>query len=302
MIRTLTLLLAFLIGSGAPTVRLDARSMALSEAANESPGQSNKETVKPVAAISPGIPMDDDESEAELRLLILANQSRQEAGAPPLTLDAGLSRAALAHAMIMLEERRLSHQFPGEPSVPERLASSTELHLDQSGENVALDYDAERGHQHLMLSPPHRANLLNPAYNVIGLAVVRSGDRLYIVQDFGHALPSYSAEEVKERVAGALNQVRREAKLPDLPRHDLPNADDAACSMTQADALGTAPVQQLAERYTVLTYTTEHPESLPDGADHAIASRHVRSFSVGVCYGRTNVYPMGAYWIVLSLD
>jgi len=302
MARAFILLLAFLVSSGAPTVWLDARLMALSEAANESPSPSKNATVKPVAAISQGVPMDDHESEAELRLLILANQSRQEAGAPPLTLDAGLSRAALAHALIMLEERRLSHQFSGEPSVPERLASSTELHLDQSGENVALDYDAERGHQHLMLSPPHRANLLNPAYNLIGLAVVRSGDRLYIVQDFGHALPSYSAEEVEDRVAAALNQVRRDANLPDLPRHDLPNADAAACSMTQADQLGTSPVQQLAERYTVLAYTTEHPESLPDGADHAIASRNLRSFSIGLCYGRTDTYPMGAYWVLLSLD
>ncbi len=57
-----------------------------------------------------------------------------------------------------------------------------------------------------MLSPPHRANLLNPAYNVVGLGVVRSGDRLYIVQDFGHALPNYSAAEVKDRIAATVAQ------------------------------------------------------------------------------------------------
>jgi uncharacterized protein YkwD len=155
-----------------------------------------------------------------------------------------------------------------------------------------------------MLSPPHRANLLNPSYNVVGLGVVRSGDRLFIVQDFGHALPSYSPAEVKERIAAAMNQTRHQASQPDLARRDLPAdaADADACSMAQADKLGTAPVRQLAERATVLTYTSLHPETLPDGATHAVTSRTLHSFSIGACYGRTETYPTGVYWVVLSLE
>jgi uncharacterized protein YkwD len=294
--------LAFLVISGAPTVRPDARLMAATGPGDGPSPKSSTVTAKVVPATSPDIPFSDDESKAELQLLIMANQSRQEIGAPPLTLDAGLSRAALVHAHKMLDERQLSHQFPGETSLSVRLASTTGLQLDQAGENVALDYSAEGGHQHLMLSPPHRANLLNPAYNVVGLGVVRSGDRLYIVEDFGHALPSYSVDEVKERIAAEVNQQRRRAKMPDLPRHDLSNADNAACSMTQADKLGTSPIQQLAERYTVLSYNTLHPETLPVESEQAIASRNLRSFSVGVCYGRTETYPTGAYWVVLSLE
>ncbi len=180
---------------------------------------------------------------------MLANQARQQAGAPALTLDSGLSQAARVHAQAMVEARELSHQFKGEPSLPQRLAATTNLQLDQEGENVALDYDAQHGHEHLMLSPPHRANLLNPAYNVVGLGVVRSGDRLYIVQDFGHALPNYSAAEVKDRIATAVNRVRRQASQPELQRRDLLIADEAACSMAQADKLGTLPVKKLAERF-----------------------------------------------------
>jgi hypothetical protein len=153
-----------------------------------------------------------------------------------------------------------------------------------------------------MLSPPHRANLLNPSYNVVGLGVVRSGDRLYIVQDFGHALPNYSAAEVKERIAAAVNQRRHQARQHELPRRDLPVADDAACSMAQADKLGTSSVRKLAQRFTVLTYTSLHPETLPTGTSHAIASRNLHSFSIGACYGRTDTYPTGVYWVVLSLE
>jgi hypothetical protein len=137
---------------------------------------------------------------------------------------------------------------------------------------------------------------------VVGLGVVRSGDRLYIVQDFAHALPAYSTDEVKGRVAAALNQIRNQAARPTLPRRDLQNADRAACSMAEADKLATAPVRQLAQRYTVLTYTSLHPETLPPQASHALGSPNLRNFSVGACYARTSTYPTGAYWIVLTLN
>jgi hypothetical protein len=153
-----------------------------------------------------------------------------------------------------------------------------------------------------MLSPPHRANLLNPAYNVIGVGIVRSGDRLYIVQDFGHALPNFSATEVKDKIAATVIQQRHQANQPDLTRRDLPNADDAACSMAQADKLGTSAVHQLAQRYTVLSYTSQHPEALPAGAGQVLAGHTLRSFSVGMCYARTETYPTGVYWVLLSLD
>jgi uncharacterized protein YkwD len=271
-------------------------------AASSPAGQpAQKATLKTASATTPDIPFN-YETQSEQQLLALANESRKQAGAPPLALDSGLSQAARIHAQTMLEAQQLSHQFEGEPTLPQRLASATTLQLDREGENVAFDYDAEQGHQHLMLSPPHRANLLNPAFNVVGLGVVRSGDRLYIVQDFGHALPTYSVDEVKSRIADSVHQVRREAGLSGLPRRDLRNADDAACSMAQADKLGTAAVRKIAEQATVVTYTSLSPETLPDGSAHAISSRNLRSFSVGACYGRTATYPTGVYWIVMSLE
>jgi uncharacterized protein YkwD len=266
-------------------------------------GQSTQKTsLKPVAAKAPDIPFHEYEIQVEEQLLVLANGARKQAGAQPLTLDRGLSQAARTHALAMLQARQLSHQFDGEPSLAVRLAATTALQLDQEGENLVLAYDAEHGHEHLMLSPPHRANLLNPAYNVVGLGVVRSGDRLYIVQDFGHALPNYSTAQVKERIAAAVNQSRHQAGQSELARRDLLTADDAACSMAHADKLGTAPVHKLAERSTVLTYTSLHPETLPNGTSHALLSPTLHTFSIGTCYSRTDTYPTGVYWIVLSLE
>jgi uncharacterized protein YkwD len=299
MRRVRPLLSTLLLAAGATVLLCGTRIVAQSGASSV---PSKSATLKTVASTAPDIPFDTDEFQAEQRLLQLANESRLHAGLGRLDLDAGLSKAARDHALTMLEARKLSHQFRGEPALAERLASATDLWLDREGENVALDYSADGGHKHLMLSPPHRANLLNPSYNVVGLGVVRSGDRLYIVQDFGHALPNYSVVQVKAKITAAVQQKRLKAGRRELSRRDLPNADDAACSMARADRLGTPPVRELAERFTVLTYTSYHPETLPQQAFHAIASPHLRSFSIGTCSARTSTYPTGVYWVVLTLD
>lgn len=266
------------------------------------PATRRQATLKTASAASPDIPFVEFDPQGEQQLLVLANQARAQAGAPRLTIDAGMSRAARTHAEAMLAAHELSHQFAGEPSLTQRLAATTKTQLDQEGENVAFDIDAADAHRHLMLSPPHRANLLNPDYNVIGLGVARGGDRFYIVQDFGHALPNYSSAEVKDRVVVAVAEARREAGQPNLARQDLPAVDAAACSMAQADKLGTSPTHQLAQRYAVLTYTSLHPETLPDNASHLISSHNLRSFAVGTCYARTAAYPTGVYWVVVALD
>jgi uncharacterized protein YkwD len=305
MSRTLTPWRTLLLG--ASTILAAFAAMATTAAAEP---QERPTALKPVDAIAPDIPFGEHfaerfteyEVQVEARLLDLANLARAEAGAGPLTLDSGLSQAARVHAQAMLEARQLSHRFEGELSVPQRLAARTHLQLDQEAENVAFDFSADGGHEHLMLSPPHRANLLNPAYNVVGLGVVRSGNRLYIVQDFGHALPNYSLAEVQERIATAVNQMRRQANRTDLLHLEIPDADDDACSMARSDKLGTSAVYHLAERYTVLTFTTLHPDLLPADATRAITSPNLRGVSIGVCYARTDTYPTGIYWVVLSLD
>ena len=311
MLRTPMFVLAFMLGA----LLIGAQPAFLRDpASNSSPANPQQSTqqptqqplLKPVSATAADIPFStanaNDEIQTAQQLLQLANQDRAQFHAPPLTLDSGLSQAARIHAQAMFDQRQLSHQFTGEPSLPQRLAAATKLQLDQEGENVALDYDATGAEHHLMQSPPHRANLLNPAYNVIGLGIVRSGDRLYLVQDFGHALPNYSPAEVKDQIATAVAQLRRQSGQPALARRDLPIADAAACSMAQADQLGTAPVHQLAQGYTVLTFTSLHLETLPNQATQAIAKPNQRSFSIGECYAKTTTYPTGVYWLVLSLD
>ena len=107
---------------------------------------------------------------------------------------------------------------------------------------------------------------------------------------------------MKERIAATVAQERHQANQPDLARRDLDTADDVACSMAKAGKLGTPSVRQLAQHYTVFSYTSLHPETLPATAGHALANHNLQSFSVGTCYARTETYPTGVYWVVLALE
>jgi uncharacterized protein YkwD len=130
------------------------------------------------------------DSQAERQLLDLANQALAEAGLAPLQIDEGLMRAARKHSALMASQKQLSHDLPGEPGLPQRLAATSTLQFSAEGENVGVGPSVSELHRGFMRSPHHRDNLLNPDYNVAGFAVVRNGNMIYVTEDFGHGLPS----------------------------------------------------------------------------------------------------------------
>ena len=236
-----------------------------------------------------------EDHEAEQQLLELANQARQQAGVAALQEDAGLTQAALEHAQAMANQQQLSHQFSGEPSLTDRLAIDTNLHLDRAGENVAYAATVERVQAVLMASPPHRENLLNDGYNVVGIGVLRVGETLYVTQDFGHGMAAYSAQTSADIVADRVNRLRGQNGLSLMQRIDADAVQSAACAMANSESLS-APAPKASY---IIRYTTMQPETLPVSAGKAVADRYLRAYSVGSCYARTRAYPNGVYWMVL---
>jgi len=235
------------------------------------------------------------EADAENQLFALANQVRAEAGVPALQRDEGLTQAAREHAAAMATQQQLSHQFSGEASVQQRLTAATPLHIDRAGENVAYAATADQAHDNLMHSPPHRENLLNPAYNVAGFGVVRSGDSLYVVQDFGRGSQISSSQQAENMVSESVVRMRDKSGRAPLQRLDGSGVRAVTCSMAQADSLN---VSSNPGQY-FLRYTSMQPETLPASADKTIADRGLRAFAVGACYARTASYPGGVYWIAV---
>jgi uncharacterized protein YkwD len=234
--------------------------------------------------------------DAEHQLLDMANRERAHAGLPPLKMDEGLVRAARLHAAEMALKKQLSHQFSGEPALVDRISVTSTLHLSRAGENVAMATTVDDAHQALMSSPPHRDNLLRANFNVAGFGVFRSGNRLYVAQDFGSSLETYSVQQAQGLVAASVEQLRAQARMPKLQRVENRSTQSSACAMAQSDSLsGAAPPPGAY----MLRYTSMRPEKLPSNISKVIAQRGLHTYSAGACYARTQKYPNGAYWVVL---
>lgn len=108
------------------------------------------------------------------------NNYRSLAGAPALTLDARLTKAAQAHADDMAARGYFSHTSLDGRSPGQRITAAGYAWRTY-GENIAMGYgDWSAALRGWMNSAGHRRNMLNPAFQHIGLGVK---DRRY-VQNF----------------------------------------------------------------------------------------------------------------------
>ena len=142
-------------------------------------------------------------SAADLALLNAANHDRAAFGLPSLQWDPALAAAAHQHAVAMAERNTISHQFPGELPVQDR-AHRAGARFSIIAENVAEGPSVPGLHTQWMNSPPHRANLLNPELNAVGIAVVPSGNLYFAVEDFSTAVVALNLEQQEQQVASQL--------------------------------------------------------------------------------------------------
>jgi uncharacterized protein YkwD len=242
-----------------------------------------------------------EDSAAENELLAAANKSRADVGAAALRMEENLRSTALALALLMIANDRLEHQFAGEPALLERIVQVSPLKIDRVGENVAYAASASDVNEILMHSAPHRENLLDSGFNVAGIAAIWSNGKLYVVQDFAHDRPSYSARESRALVGRAVAEMRRQAGLPELAQLTPANLDEATCSLAKEKR---PSVHQIAAAYNnrrIITYTQSHPEIIPEEATRLLDDPDVRQFAVGACYARNAAYPTGMYWVAILL-
>ncbi|HMB84028.1 MAG TPA: CAP domain-containing protein [Terriglobales bacterium] len=246
-----------------------------------------------------------EDSAAENELLESANQSRELAGVPPLRMEESLRAAARAHARRMIESERLEHQLSGEPSLLQRIARVSALKdalkIDRAGENLAYATCAPGANEALMRSAPHRQNLLDRGFNVAGVAAIWSKGRIYVVQDFAHEVPSYSAQQSERLVGRAVDEVRQQAGLPELVQLTPPKLDEAACSLARENRPNAHLLATAYDNRKIIAYTQSRPEVLPQGALRLLRDPGVRQFAVGACYARNAAYPTGMYWVAILL-
>lgn len=221
---------------------------------------------------------------AEQYLLAAANQSRAEQGLPPVHYDPILASASLQHAREMATHAAISHQFNGEPDLAERGANAG-AHFSLITENVAEAPTAVVIHDMWMHSSGHRANLLDPKVDSIGIAVVVHGTELWAVEDFARTVQTLSLNQQERTVAGVLSQTGL---------HVAQTTQDArqTCAMSTGFAGSRKP-------WFVMRYTAASLDQIPGELQSRINTGKYHEAIVGAC--ATASMPFTAYNIAVLL-
>lgn len=233
---------------------------------------------------------------AEQKMVQLVNAERAKAGLPALQVDDRLTQIARKHSRLQASKRSLSHQFPGEPDVRHRVAA-TGLRFDISGENVAYDAEAVSANRELMNSPPHRANILRPQFTAIGIGVVRSGNLIYVTEDFAHKLQEISPDQAEAEIITGFAGLRKSNGLAPLPLQKQAGMRQLACDMAHNNRLETDLARDIPNVRSVIVWTATDPRKLP--ADLVkIRNTKASGWSLGSCFASSGRYPNPVWWNV----
>lgn len=103
-------------------------------------------------------------------IVALTNESRRQAGLPPVAVDDRLVAAARAKLFDMLKQDYFDHRTP-DGRQPWAFMQAAGYRFQMAAENLAKGYDNEPELQQAwMKSRGHRANILNPLFTEIGVA------------------------------------------------------------------------------------------------------------------------------------
>jgi hypothetical protein len=222
---------------------------------------------------------------AEQYLLAAANEDRINQGLQPLRFDPVLAEASAIHAREMAAHAEISHQFNGEPTLAER-GSSVGAHFSLITENVAEAPTSVVIHNLWMHSPGHRANLLDPNVDSIGIAIVTRDHQLYAVEDFSRTVQTLSLNQQERTVASVIAQsgMRVAATTEDARR---------TCTMSSGYAGSRQP-------WYIMRYTAGSLNQIPDQLKSKLASGKYHQAVVGAC-STTRNSPFTAYNIAVLL-
>ncbi|MGA9070188.1 MAG: CAP domain-containing protein [Terracidiphilus sp.] len=223
------------------------------------------------------------------QLVQLANQARAQAGAGPLAWDAALAEAARRHCLLMVAAGQLSHQFADEPDLSAR-AQAAGARFSLIEENVALAPRPTAIHDAWMHSPHHHDNLLNPAVNRVGIAVVAGPQGLYAVADYERAVEQLTRSEVEATVARMV-LASGVTVLPD------PALARAACAMDDGIPRSSSSPQP---RY-VMRWQSSELTRLPKSLVESLATGHYHQAAVGNCPTEGQEGSFAAYRLAVLL-
>jgi uncharacterized protein YkwD len=222
---------------------------------------------------------------AEQYLLAAANEDRINQGLQPLRFDPILAEASYIHAREMAAHAEISHQFNGEPELAARGANAG-AHFSLITENVAEAPTSVIIHNLWMHSPGHRANLLDPNVDSIGIAIVTRDHQLYAVEDFASTVQTLSLNQQERTVANIIAQSGMYVAETTLEARQT-------CTMSTGYAGSRQP-------WYIMRYTAGNLDQIPSQLRNKLASGKYHQAVVGAC-STTRNSPFTAYNIAVLL-
>jgi Cysteine-rich secretory protein family len=223
---------------------------------------------------------------AEQQVMDLANQDRAQQGLAPLKWDPALAQAAAEHAQLMAQQPALSHQYPGEPDLVARTGAAG-AHFRSIAENVALAPTPQALEQEWMHSAPHRANILNPTMNTIGVGLVRRGGNYYAVEDFADGVAEMGPKQIEQKIADLLQQ-------KGLQPAGLTQDARQTCEMEHGSAGGSQP------RF-IMRWEGSDLSRLPAVLEQKISTGQYHKAAVGACGSANPTQGFTTYKVAVML-
>ena len=156
--------------------------VGISELISANPQIANPAMIIPGQKISiPNI----DVKTMENQVIKLVNQARVNAGLQPFTANWELSRVARYKSQDMANKGYFDHTSPTYGS-PFTMMQNFGIKFTAAGENIAMGQrTAQDVMNSWMNSPGHRANILNPSFNQIGVGLAKNSNGMcYWTQQF----------------------------------------------------------------------------------------------------------------------
>ncbi len=168
----------------------------------------------------------------------------------------------------MAQQPALSHQYPGEPDLVAR-GSAAGAHFRSIAENVALAPSPQALETEWMNSTDHRANILNPAMNTIGVGLVKRGGNYYAVEDFADGVAQLGPEQIEQKIGQLLQQ-------RGLQPAGFTQDARQTCEMQHGSAGGSSP------RF-IMRWEGSDLGRLPEVLEQKIATGQFHKAAVGAC-------------------
>jgi hypothetical protein len=233
---------------------------------------------------------------AEKQIFDQLNQERLKAGLTALEWNELVAEAARSHSRALAANGKLSHQYSGEPALQERIASRS-VRFTVAAENLAFTEHVEDAHLALMNSPGHRANILSPNYNVVGIGVVEQEGKIYVTEDFVFQVPAYSEAQFSAALTQRLALPRKSRGAWKIDARPDPLLRDLACA-TNGDAVKLS--DSLKGGYLVV-FTSSEPR-LPEQVQKAVAAGRYYRMKFGVCFRPDKEHGSANFWVVAAFS